>query len=388
MSTHRARFLTRELPARSVAEISTKALLNNYAVLKKQAGDQALLPMIKADAYGHGSVWAAQTLAKEEGLYGFGVATLEEGVRLRTEIGMRYRKTHIIVFSGATPWNEEKGQLCEKHGLTPVICRDEDWQKFFKEKWHERLRYELKFNTGMNRLGIHPEKASAIIKQLKTLQHEEWPQTVMSHLAIAEQPDHALSRKQRERFKQLRGLFESALPSVRFSLANSAAIWNARAWELDELTDIVRPGLSLYGIAPWKGAPLRGLVPVMRLKSQVICTHDLKTGDSVGYGAKYTLTPDPESPRRVATLAAGYADGIHCTLSERGHVLLGGKLERVLGRVSMDLSAVSCLPKVKVGEYAEWIAPELDLWIQAEAAGTIPYELLTSVSGRVQRIYD
>ena len=387
MITNRARFITRDLPPRSFAEISSKALLSNYSILKEQSGGQALLPMIKADGYGHGSVWAAQILAKESDLYGFGVATLEEGVRLRTELGARYRKTQILIFSGATPWSEEKGQLCESNGLTPVICRDEDWQKFFKEKWHERIRYELKFNTGMNRLGIHPEKASQIIKQLKTLEHEEWPQTVFSHLAVGEQPDHALSRKQRDRFKILRGLFEAALPSVRFSLANSAAIWNARAWELKDLTDIVRPGLSLYGIAPWKNAPTRGLEPVMRLKSQVVCTHDLKIGDSVGYGARFTVSTDPACPKRVATLAAGYADGIHCTLSERGHVLLGGKLEKVLGRVSMDLSAVSCSPRIKVGEYAEWMAPELDLWIQAEAAGTIPYELLTSVSGRVQRIY-
>jgi alanine racemase len=126
----------------------------------------------------------------------------------------------------------------------------------------------------------------------------------------------------------------------------------------------------------------------MTLKSQVIAIHQLKIGDRVGYGGRYVATADSESPKRIAILSAGYADGIHRTLSDRGHVRLSGKVERVLGTVSMDLTAVACSPATRVGEYAEWLSPHLDIWLQAEAAGTIPYELLTSVSGRVQRVYD
>ena len=346
-----------------------------------------MIPMIKADAYGHGAVWAAQTLGKMPGLYGFGVATLEEGIRLRTELGPKYRKTKILVFSGTAPWIEEKGQICESHGLTPIICRGEDWDAFFKQGWAEKIRYELKFNTGMNRLGIHPEKARSILKNLQTLSHDHQPDAVLSHLAVGEEPDSPLSRRQIGFFRELRGLFEAHSSAIHFHLANSAAVWNAKHWGLEGLTDAIRPGISLYGVPPWKGAPVRGLQSVMTLKSQVIAIHQLKIGDRVGYGGRYTATADSESSKRIAILSAGYADGIHRMLSDRGHVRLSGKVERVLGTVSMDLTAVACSPTTRVGEYAEWLSPQLDIWLQSEAAGTVPYELLTSVSGRVQRVY-
>jgi alanine racemase len=380
---------THILSPRSFAEISSSALTGNYEVLRDRAKGQLILPMIKADAYGHGSVWAAQVLAESSDLYGLGVATLEEGVRLREETSGKARRVPILIFSGATPWNEEKGRLCERHGLRPVISRETDWESFFKQGWPARLSYELKFNTGMNRLGIHPEKARSIIKQIQTLSTDQRPNAVMSHLALGEDPEAALSRKQRERFEKLRGEFESAFSAIQFSLANSAAIWNSKKWKLDDLTEIVRPGLALYGIPPWKGAPAHGLEQVMTLKSEVITVHDLKIGDAVGYGARFRVSSDPACPRRIAVLASGYADGIHRTLSEEaGELIVSGRKEKVLGRVSMDLTAVSCSRGTQVGEYASWISPDLDLWSQAERAKTIPYELLTSVSGRVQRVYD
>ena len=365
--------------------MSARALTGNFRAIQAQLPAQALIPMIKADAYGHGASWAARELAGLDGLYAFGVATLEEGKQVRLALRGSRARARILVFSGTAPWSDEKGQFCELHGLTPVISTEADWVDFLRGKWPERLSYHLKFNTGMNRLGIPAAYAPQVSRALKAKPIGWHPEGICSHLAMAEAPEHKLSRLQAERFKQLRGDLEATLPSAQFHLANSSAIWNSKAWGLDSLTDIVRPGISLYGVPPWKGASLRGLAPVMTLLSQVLTVNILKRGESVGYGATYTVKgPGPES---IAILGAGYADGLHRRLSGTGWLILGGRKERLLGRVSMDLSAALCSKSVKAGEYAEILGPGIDIWEQSEVAQTIPYELLTSVSGRVQKIY-
>ena len=110
--------------------------------------------MIKADAYGHGAAFAARTLSAERNLYGFGVATLDEGREVREALGAKGRRIRVMALSGAANWRDEKGQYCERFGITPTIVSDEDWSRFLRGRWPERLKYHLKFNTGMNRLGM------------------------------------------------------------------------------------------------------------------------------------------------------------------------------------------------------------------------------------------
>jgi alanine racemase len=290
----------------------------------------------------------------------------------------------LIVFSGTTPWSDEKGRFCEKYGITPVIASDADWNAFLKGGWTDRLSYELKFNTGLNRLGISLNLAPAIARTLKNRPAVEHPAGVFSHLVMSEAPDTKISLSQKDKFIWLRRELGEALPGTQFHLGNSAAIWNHKLWGLKELTDVVRPGLALYGIPPWKGAPARGLRPVLTLEAEVIHRHRLKAGDSLGYGATFKVKGGDSV--QVAILAAGYADGISRMLSGRGFVWLKGRKMRVLGRVSMDLCAVECPSETKVGDWAEFLGPDIDAWEQAEAGETVPYELLTSISSRVQRI--
>ncbi len=378
----------------AVAELSSQALISNFRAIREMAGGQSLVPMVKANAYGHGAEWVLQTLRSETGIFGFGVATLEEGAAARQSLGVKGRKHQVLVFSGTLPWTEEKGNYCEEHHLTPVIASEEDWRIFFKAGWPSRIAYQLKFNTGMNRLGIPVYYASKIKKDLREQPASWHPQGIFSHLAIGEQPQVALSRLQRERFEHIRSELSGVLPSALFHLANSSGIWNQKLWRLEGLTDLVRPGLSLYGIPPWAGAPLRGIHPVMTVRAPVVMIHTLKPGESVGYGATYRVTGS--AAEKIAILGVGYGDGLHRTLSgaskgegpgQGGWVSLGLRLEPVLGLVSMDLCAVRCGASVKVGDWAEIMGPSLDPWAQAQAAKTIPYELLTSVSSRVQRIY-
>ncbi len=373
---------------RGEARLSTKALHRNYHAIAELAGGQAILPMIKADAYGHGAVWAARVLASAENLYGFGTASLEEAREVRDGLGAKGRKTRILCLSGTTNWSEEKGQYCERFGITPAIASDEDWKRFLKGKWPERLKYHLKFNTGMNRLGISPGLVQQIVSQLKDKPGEWRPEGVATHMAVAEDPNHPLTKKQIESFKAITGTVKSPWSDTLFHLANSSAIWNSRHLGLEGWTDIVRPGISLYGVPPWPGAPIRGTDPVMELRYAVAARRTLKPGESIGYGAQFRLKGS-DSPVEVAILAAGYADGLHRFNSgidgAGGKVLLGGKMRRFLGIVSMDLSAVECDASTQVGDWVQILGDGLDPWTQAKAAGTIPYELLTSLSRRVRK---
>ncbi len=386
----RTRFTRSSLPepdvvdaARARACLDATALKNNYAVIRKQVPGQGVLPMIKANGYGHGAAWVARELLKEPDLIGFGVATLGEGARLREELGPRARRLSVVVFAAMSPFTEEKAQFCELHGLEPVLSTEDAWRAFHKGAWAERLKYHLEFETGMNRLGIPFAQAPVIAREVGKRPIEHRPESVFTHLASAEIPDGADCRKQLERYDSIRQAFRPASPGTRLHFANSAAIWNSQTYGVDERSDWVRPGISLYGVAPWRDAPLRGLQPVMELRASVVRCFALQAGEGVGYGATFRV-PRGEK-QSVAILAAGYADGVHRILSNQAGVWLNGRFERILGQISMDLMAVSASTQVKPGDEAVLLGPNVDIWALAKKAGTIPYELLTSVSSRVIR---
>ncbi|MBL7716196.1 MAG: alanine racemase [Bdellovibrionales bacterium] len=384
---------------RVVCELSGKALVKNFEAIRDQAKDKGVIPMIKANGYGHGLTWAAQTLSECRDVAGFGVATLEEGLKLRTELSNQMRRHRIIVFSGATDFTEEKGRFCLAHGLTPVLSSEESWNLFDRAGFSSKLPYELEFNTGMNRLGIPDALAPKIAKRAKEIatraEGNKFLSGVFSHFATAEDPNHRVTRDQLERFRAVRSVF-SDLGAVQFHMANSAAIWNQKQIDSLSITDLIRPGISLYGVPPFPGAPEKGIQPVMRLKARIIQITRLKPGESVGYGATYTVSGSEaqEAPVFMATLSAGYADGLHRSLSgpgkkceNGGYVWISGKASRFAGIISMDLSSVFCGPEAKVGDWVEWLGSHIDPWSQAKLAGSVPYELLTSVTDRVKRIY-
>lgn len=373
-----------EIQPRIVAEIRNTALIENFAAIAERVPGQSIIPMIKADAYGHGAAWVGRTLAHLPKLYALGVATLEEGARLRTDLGSPSERVKILVFSGATAWSEEKGAYCERHGLTPVIASDPDWEKFHAQGWARRIRYELKFNTGMNRLGLSPELTKRIQSDLARQSGARAPDAVLSHLAIGEDARAPLSQLQLSRFRTLRAEWERWNTNIRYHLANSAGIWNAKGFGLEGLTDAVRPGLALYGVRPWPTARARDIQPAMVLKTFIALRRELRQGERIGYGGVYRARKLREP---TAIVFSGYADGLHRLLGDESQVWLDGRKERFLGRISMDLAAISCARSTRVGDWAELLGPHLDPWKQAAAAGTIPYELYTSISGRVQRVY-
>jgi len=376
------------------ATLSGTALLANWEAICRRVPHQRILPMVKAQAYGHGADWAARLIWRQEKsrskgqrLAGFGVATLDEALSLRASIA----GAPIVVFSGLLPWNSESGQVCERFGLTPVLSSVEDWRSFVRGGWARRVAFEIKFNTGMNRLGISCTELSQVKKDLQRLAKQGiYPSGVLSHLACAESPHAPLSRAQRELFRGIQGELSPLFgASVEFHLGNSAPLWQAEAWDLESLGQRVRPGLSLYGIAPRGLASQLPLTPVMELSAPVVAIQNVRAGESIGYGRRFIA----RKALRVAILGMGYADGldrhwgdasslavVHFDRVTRGR-------SRWVGAISMDLSAVIAPAGVRVGDRAQVFGAQIDPWVQAEAAGTIPYEILTSLGARVQRIY-
>jgi alanine racemase len=201
---------------------------------------------------------------------------------------------------------------------------------------------------------------------------------LMSHLACADTPDHPLNRRQLDAFRSTR----ERLPPVPGSLANSSGIFLGPEYH----ADLVRPGAALYGLAPFRGR-LNPMAQVVRLEARILQVREIDTGCTVGYGAMHCA----DRPERIATVAAGYADGYLRSLSNRGSGSIAGHRVPLVGRVSMDLITfdVSDVPQEHVfpGAMVELIGPDYPVDAVAADAGTIGYEILTALGPRYRRVY-
>jgi alanine racemase len=245
---------------------------------------------------------------------------------------------------------------------------------------NEALPAALHFDTGINRLGFRLNEASIVRRMIDQVGYA--PQMVMSHLACADQPSHEKNRTQLALFSSVIAQF----PGIPASLANSAGLMTGR----DNHFQMVRPGIALYG-----GRAVAGrrnpMTRVVTLEAPILQTKDLKTGETVGYGATYTLSRDS----RIAVVAIGYGDGFFRSLSGTnnrpgGKVAIGGYYAPVVGRVSMDMIGVDVtdLPEPPMpGDMVEILGPHISVDDQADIAGTIGYEILTSLKGRYSRSY-
>jgi alanine racemase len=233
----------------------------------------------------------------------------------------------------------------------------------------------------MNRLGFRLNEASLVKQRIETLGYA--PQMIMSHLACADQPNHEKNRTQLALFGSVMAQF----PGIPASLANSAGLMTGRDYHFQ----MVRPGIALYGGRAVIGRK-NPMAPVVTLHVPILQVKEARTGETVGYGANYTLSRDS----RLAIVAYGYADGFLRSASGSNtrpgaKVVVNGRICPVLGRISMDTSIVDVtelgdnLPKP--GEGVEVLGPTLSVDDQAEAAGTIGYEILTSLKGRYTRNY-
>lgn len=354
--------------------IDLNAVEANWRTMKALSGDTECGAAVKADAYGTGMAAVAPRLA-EAGCRHFFVADANEGAALRALLP----EANIYVLNGA--FDGALGTLVS-HRLVPVLNALEQLRAW--RQAGDGRPAALHIDTGMNRLGLTPEEAAAVAAE-KPIS----PVLVMSHFACADSPDHPLNARQIESFAAVRRLF----PESAASLANSAGIHLGAPARFD----LTRPGIALYGGEAVNGRP-NPMRPVATAESRILMTRQVAAGETVSYGAAHRLARDS----RIAVCGIGYADGYHRALSGAGVPLrkavpagaeaaIAGHRVPLLGRVTMDLVMfdVTDLPDDlgRAGDWVELFGPTVPLDETAHAAGTIGYELLTSLGRRYVRSY-
>ncbi|MHB1204400.1 MAG: alanine racemase [Rhodospirillaceae bacterium] len=360
--------------AGAVLSVDLAALVENWRLLKSRCAAKDTGAVIKADAYGIGAVQAANAL-KSAGCATFYVAHIDEGIAVRATVGAGPR---VIVMHGPNPRTEPDFAA---HGLIPVLNTPQQiagWRKY-TESADILSECLVHVDTGMNRLGLTP-------REFETHMAGDgfnglYPLALMSHLACAE-VDHPLNETQRGRFAAMLGAFQGKFPDARGSFANSSGIFLPAAYHYD----LARPGVALYGVNP---TPDRRnpMIPVVRLSAKIIQVRRVDQASTVGYGAT-VLAPDGA---KLATVSIGYADGLPRSWGKGGCGFMDGIRCPVMGRVSMDLVIfdVSAVPDSSLhpGALMEIIGTHASVDDVAAAAGTIGYEILTSLGARYYRHY-
>lgn len=350
-------------------DIDLDALLHNYGEIRKLAPKSHVLAMIKANAYGHGAVMCAKTLADADA---FGVIRIPEALELRHAAV----KNPVILMGGVM----QAGDLDVIAAYDIGLVVHDLFQVEMLEQYRGDATFTvwLKLDTGMSRLGFRDADVQKAYLRLKQCVCVRQPFTVMSHLVAPELPDSPLTDQQLAVFmKQV-----SHWPEEK-SLAKSAAILTRP----DTHLDWVRPGLMLYGISPFadKTGVELGLKPVMTFKTRLVRVDKCKKGDNIGYGAQTTAPEDMP----IGIAAVGYADGYPRHITGPAPVLVNGQAAFTIGRIAMDLMMIDLRT---VGKAA--VGDEVTLWGEgapieqvATLANTTPYTLTTAVSARVQRRY-
>ncbi|MFZ2007897.1 MAG: alanine racemase [Stellaceae bacterium] len=348
-------------------EIDLGAVVANWRLLAVTAAPAICAAVVKANAYGLGAVPVARALMAA-GCRKFFVATFDEGLELRAAFGV---EPEIAVFNGPLPGSAADFAAAR---LIPVLNDPGQIEAWTTVAAPDKQLPIVHIDTGMSRLGL----SSAEFEQCLDLIAAVGASMLISHLACAETPDHALNTAQRARFIAA----HQQLPSLKASLAASSGIFLGRDYHFD----LVRPGAALYGVNPCPGAanPMR---PVVRLRAKIVQVRKIDRGESVGYGAAHIM----DGPGLLATAAIGYADGWLRSLSHRGCGWLAGKRVPLLGRLSMDLATfdVSAVPATELypGNMIELIGEHYGVDTAAADAGTIGYEMLTALGTRHHRVY-
>lgn len=356
-----------------ILTIDLAALRANYQTLRARVAPSVnVAAVVKANGYGLGAAKVAEALIPE-GCRDFFVSSLEEGLALRE--GLKIGRIYVLngfYASGA--------DLYAQHNLVPVLGSFMEIESYKKlgAKLGRKLPAYLSFNTRMNRLGLGSVETEKLLREMDMLEGLDVI-GVMSHFACADEPGHPLSDTQYGVFKEI----AAAFPGAKKSLCNSSGIFRDPKYHFD----LARPGMALYGLNPTPEAknPMR---PVVTLKVPIVRTRIVYKDASVGYGATYKFEKDTP----LATVSAGYADGIFWSLGNKGKLYWQGYACPIRGRVSMDLTTVdlSAVPesqRPRPGDFMEVIGAQQSADALAHDAGTIGYEVLTALGNRYDRVY-
>ena len=341
-----------------------------------------VIAVVKANAYGHGAPRVAQAL-EQAGATMLAVADIEEGIVIR-RAGVR---APILIF-GALSVSDLDGLF--EFALTPTISTPSAARAVQAAAARHRtsIAYHLKIDTGMNRLGFRHDNLRRTLPELLASPNLTLD-AVYTHFASADLPESPTFNEQRQRFESALETIGAlgAAPRLRHASNSAALLRDSRVWY-----DMVRPGLLLYGIVPPPLASTIALRPVMSLTSRVVAVKGLRPGEGVGYGGKFQA----DSPRTIAVVPAGYADGLDTRLGGRGHVLIRGRRVPIVGAVSMDMLSVDVTgldvapgdEVVLLGRQGDETWQQIDAREMAAAIGTIPWEIVCRLGSRVERLYN
>jgi alanine racemase len=365
----------------TLVEVNLSRLTTNYEAIRRHVAPAAVMPILKANAYGHGLVEVARHMESLGAPY-LGVAYVEEGILLR-EAGV---KTPVLVMGGIIG---NQIPLFLRHDLTLTASSVEKLGQIedTAREMGVRAKIHLKIDTGMERVGIHYFSAESLLDAALGAAHCD-VEGIFSHFANADAADQSYSRLQLERFEEVLGFYERrGLPPPRLRhMANSAAILGLPASHYD----MVRPGILLYGVYPSPETPRTVAVsPALSWKSRVVYFKVVPPHHPVSYGSTW----QSDHAVRLVTVPVGYGDGYFRSMSNKAEVIIRGRRYPVVGRICMDQlmvniesdSAYNGDEVILVGAAENGAAITVEEL--ADWAGTVPWEILTNANTRVPRVY-
>lgn len=359
--------------AGALLTIDLGAVADNWLTLKGMAADGAdCAAVLKANAYGLGAVPVAQALAAA-GCRNFFVAHVDEGIALRRHLPAA---ANLFVLHGAPPGAEE---ACAANGLIPILNSLPQLRAWVAlcGRWSRRLPAGVQVDSGMARAGMDAAELAELDAVPELLAAFDL-RLIMSHLACADEPESPMNREQLQAFNVLRARF----PQVPASFANSSGVFLGKEWHFD----LLRPGVALYGGNPTPGKP-NPMKPVVRLRAKIMQMRAVPAGASVGYGRGHITA----APSRIATAGVGYADGFFRCLGGKAQAYWADTPLPIVGRVSMDMITVdvTTVPEdlLYPGALIDLIGTHRTVDDLATEAGTISYEILTSLGNRYHRTY-
>jgi len=356
-------------------EIDLSSLLHNLSVIKDNVGDNVeIIPVVKADAYGHGAIIISRFLSKY-GIKRFAVALLEEGIELR-KAGI---KEQILVL---TPQFKDAIPYLIKYNLTPVISSIDFFEELGRFTYRRNIpfSFHVSVDTGMGREGLLEEDLDSFITIWRKYSHLTL-EGLSSHLSSSENKEDKYNEKQLEIFDRVYSKLREIGWEGISHVANSGGIWNFPK----AFYNAVRPGIALYGYG------MENLKPVMSVHAKITLIKRLPEGWGVGYNHTYTTTKET----LIALIPVGYADGYRRELSNKSFVIIKNKKFPVIGRISMDQTIIdiSSDPYIRVGDEVIVMgrseSHNIDAEVIAKMVGTIPYEILTGfgMAKRLGNIY-
>ena len=369
--------------SRVCAEIDLDHFEHNLDEIKRlKAMKTKVCAVIKADGYGHGAVRLARVLEKREEIWGYAVATAEEGKELR-KAGM---KKPVLILGYVFP---EDYKMLIRQEIRPAVYTMEMAQQLSEEALHlgKKAKIHIKLDTGMSRIGFQCNEQSAdLIAQIHQLPHIVI-EGIFTHFAKADETDKTFTREQMKLYGKMTDMLKERKIEIPIHhVSNSAGIVDLPGYNLD----LVRAGIILYGLWPSDEVQKENidLKPLLTLKSHVVHVKELEEGRTVSYGGTYRVT----GTKRIATIPVGYGDGYPRSLSNKGYVLIHGQRAPVCGRICMDqfMVDVTEIDNVKTGDPVILIGRDGEEQITMEELGDLSgrfnYEFACDLGKRIPRV--